>query len=104
MVPLRPDCSHGKEWPLQDTLATEPCWLLVPLHPRNTQSSAEVGVCVFWVYFSLFQAQPQPTSLHIHGLHSFLHHLQGQRHHCLGQDRCGPRGKAVLAGPGKKQG
>lgn len=56
MVPLRPDCSHGKEWPLQDTLATEPCWLLVPLHPRKTQSSAEVGVCVSWVYSSLFQA------------------------------------------------
>lgn len=104
MVPLRPDCSHGKEWPLQDTLATEPCWLLVPLHPRKTVICRSRCLCFLGLFLLVPSSKPQPTSLHIHGLHSFLHHLQGQRHHCLGQDRCGPRGKAVLAGPGKKQG
>ena len=57
MVPLRPDsAAMGRNGLCRDNLATEPCWLLVPLHPRKTQSSAEVGVCVFWVYSSLFQA------------------------------------------------
>lgn len=62
----------------------------------------------FFYFLGLFPLVPSsehhPTSLHFHGLHSFFQQLQGQWLHCLGQDSCGPRGKAVLARPGRRKG
>lgn len=87
---------------LQDTLATEPCWLLVPLHPRKTVI-CQVGVCVFWVYSSLFQALSL-SLLHPHPWPAqFPPPPPGSAAPLSGTGQVWSQGKAVLAGPGKSR-
>lgn len=73
------------------------------LHPRTTQHLFKY-LYLLHLFPLVPGSKPQPTSFHLHGLHGFLHQLQGQWHHCLGQDSCGPRGKSVLAQPRRKEG